>query len=589
MLRMIVGIAWGALCCAPMMAATIHVNAGLAGGSNDGTSWSNAFRGRLGLASALAVAQSGDEVWVASGVYAPGAAGASRSVTFAVPDGVQLLGGFAGGESDPVLRNLAVNVVVLTGDLNANDGGGAPGADNVIHVVRLTNCGATTLIDGVIIERGDGNGPGATNDFGGGVAIEGGAPVILRCTVRMCEASTGGGGLWITAASPSLSDCRFEGNTCGGTGGAVFHTAGSAAQFERCVFTNNRGGRGAGMFSGRGATISSATVIDCEFINNGGNISSGNGPGIFEEKGTSVIRRCRFVGNRTGSSGGGIHLSNSAALVDSCLFVDNEGNFDGGDGIYAENFGGGVSNRSVVVNCIFTGHTGPSSFLGGFGAVFVNATAKLDAINCTIANNGRPGVGTPPIVVTGSGQATFTNCVVWGNVWSGSGTQAAQVLGGSSATFTNCLMQGWNGTLAGSGNFSADPMFADSFGSDDVRGTTDDDFRLLAGSPAIDSGVSAAVPVSVTADFDGNARIVDGNGDEIAVVDRGAFEFAPPPPPECIADANQDGATDAADLSVLLGQFGASVPAGTGTDFNGDGVVDGADLSVLLGGFGCGE
>jgi len=71
-------------------------------------------------------------------------------------------------------------------------------------------------------------------------------------------------------------------------------------------------------------------------------------------------------------------------------------------------------------------------------------------------------------------------------------------------------------------------------------------------------------------------------------LDLGAFEFAPPPLPECMADANEDGVTDAADLSVLLGQFEASVTPGSGADFNGDGSVDGADLSVLLGGFGCG-
>ncbi len=61
-----------------------------------------------------------------------------------------------------------------------------------------------------------------------------------------------------------------------------------------------------------------------------------------------------------------------------------------------------------------------------------------------------------------------------------------------------------------------------------------------------------------------------------------------PPPPECVADANGDNRTDAADLSVLLAQFGQSVPPGTDADFNGDGVVDAADLSVLLGQFGCG-
>lgn len=60
------------------------------------------------------------------------------------------------------------------------------------------------------------------------------------------------------------------------------------------------------------------------------------------------------------------------------------------------------------------------------------------------------------------------------------------------------------------------------------------------------------------------------------------------PPPACVADANGDGRTDAADLSVLLAQFGTSVPVGTGADFNDDGAVNAADLSVLLGSFGCG-
>ncbi len=77
------------------------------------------------------------------------------------------------------------------------------------------------------------------------------------------------------------------------------------------------------------------------------------------------------------------------------------------------------------------------------------------------------------------------------------------------------------------------------------------------------------------------------------VVERWAYESvagAPAlvPPVGCAGDANGDGVTDGADLSVLLAQFGQSVTAGTGADFNGDGVVNGADLSALLSGFGCG-
>ncbi len=61
------------------------------------------------------------------------------------------------------------------------------------------------------------------------------------------------------------------------------------------------------------------------------------------------------------------------------------------------------------------------------------------------------------------------------------------------------------------------------------------------------------------------------------------------PPPLCTADANGDGSTDAADLSVLLANFGTSTNGGASSgDFNEDGLVNSADLSVLLGEFGCG-
>ncbi len=68
-----------------------------------------------------------------------------------------------------------------------------------------------------------------------------------------------------------------------------------------------------------------------------------------------------------------------------------------------------------------------------------------------------------------------------------------------------------------------------------------------------------------------------------------AFSHGGAPPCACTrssGDANGDCQINGADLSVLLGQFGQSVPPNTGADFNGDGAVNGADLSVLLGQFG---
>ncbi len=54
----------------------------------------------------------------------------------------------------------------------------------------------------------------------------------------------------------------------------------------------------------------------------------------------------------------------------------------------------------------------------------------------------------------------------------------------------------------------------------------------------------------------------------------------------CAADTNSSGAIDTDDLVILLGSFGAQVPAWTGGDADGSGAVDTADLLLVLGTFG---
>jgi len=60
------------------------------------------------------------------------------------------------------------------------------------------------------------------------------------------------------------------------------------------------------------------------------------------------------------------------------------------------------------------------------------------------------------------------------------------------------------------------------------------------------------------------------------------------PPPSCPGDANGDNFVDAADLSVLLSNFGARAKGPGEGDFNADEMCDSADLSVLLSQFGLG-
>lgn len=59
-----------------------------------------------------------------------------------------------------------------------------------------------------------------------------------------------------------------------------------------------------------------------------------------------------------------------------------------------------------------------------------------------------------------------------------------------------------------------------------------------------------------------------------------------PPAPSCPGDANGDLIVNAADLSVLLANFGLAAAGPGSGDFNGDGLCNNADLSVLLAAFG---
>ena len=65
-----------------------------------------------------------------------------------------------------------------------------------------------------------------------------------------------------------------------------------------------------------------------------------------------------------------------------------------------------------------------------------------------------------------------------------------------------------------SGNISADPLFWDS---------VTDDYRLGDGSPSIDAGDNTTPDLPME-DLDGVNRVLDGDGDTVAVVDMGAYE-----------------------------------------------------------------
>ena len=59
------------------------------------------------------------------------------------------------------------------------------------------------------------------------------------------------------------------------------------------------------------------------------------------------------------------------------------------------------------------------------------------------------------------------------------------------------------------------------------------------------------------------------------------------PPPPCPGDIDNDGDTDVFDFGTFAGNFGQTVPIGTGGDLTADGTVDVFDFSIFASDFGC--
>ena len=305
-------------------AAVRYVDASLASGLNNGTSWANAYQGSTAVATALTASVSGDQIWVKAGTY-KATATTSRTIWHSLKAGVAVYGGFAGTETMLSERNVAANVTTLTGDLLGNDNGTTTTmAENSYHIVGQTVAGGGAILDGFRVTGGNANGATASNyDKGGGIIILSSAsPTVRSCDFIGNRCTFGGGAGYIFGAQGTFVDCTFT-NNVGGSYGGAFDTNSTSVTWDRCTFTNNQASR-AGAIESYGS--SQTKITNCVFRLNKATSSNSGGAVWVGTTSTVTLRDSTFVGNTsTASSGAGFYNTSGSSTIANCIFWGNTG------------------------------------------------------------------------------------------------------------------------------------------------------------------------------------------------------------------------------------------------------------------------
>lgn len=277
-------------------------------GSGDYSSWANACT----LQTALAQAQSGDEIWVKAGVHYPGAAG-NRTATFALKNGVALYGGFAGMETLRDQRDWQANPTILSGDIDQNDNHGGDYinentsqivGNNAYPIITANGVDDTTVLDGFIITAGQANESSWPNNSGAG--------------------------MYNDAASPIVRNTTFSGNFADWDGGGMKNASNSNPTLTTVTFSGNAARFGGGMENSLG---SGPTLTDVTFV---GNNAADSGGGMYNyDECSPMLVNVVFSGNSAAYAGGGMYnWWYSNPMLVNVIFSNNSAYF----------YGGGISN-----------------------------------------------------------------------------------------------------------------------------------------------------------------------------------------------------------------------------------------------------
>ena len=363
------------------------------------TNWATAARR---IQSAVDVAQIGDTVLVADGIYSNG--GSVRPGTLL---------------SNRVTIGKAIVVRSVNGPEHACIAGArdpvtTSSGDRAVRCAYLTN-GAQLI--GFSLSNGYTRAAGHENleRSGGGVLLDGGG-IVSNCWMVQNKGHLLGSGASLFKGG-TLRNCTVARNSpvaSGCRGGGVY-AVGSGSLIDCTVSGNYADVSGGGIQASGSVTIANSRITGC---------NARQGGGLFCDTGV-VLLNCWIDGNNAGSHGGGVYCNNST--LKNCGIISNY--------LYsATGIGGGmfITNGGAIVNCTIAGNRAMASSPGMGG--------RAGGVYCASAG-------------------TLQNSIVYGNA---AIYDQNFYNSGSGMSYTYCCTTPNPG---GDGNTTANPLFVNAVGS----------------------------------------------------------------------------------------------------------------------------
>jgi hypothetical protein len=347
---------------------------------------------------------------------------------------VHLFGGFTGGTvadytngdgGDFSERDLAANVSHIQGDKT----------DTVVTLLEAM----TSTVDGFRITNGTRSRFPQFGYYGGGIYVNGGAPVIANNLIENNDN---------TLLSPAGVEYDMR-------GGGIFATSANISVLNN-VIRNNKAGRGGGMAIEGGVVVIRGNVVQ-------GNVSiSDHGGGLFISANQAEITHNLILDNEIGRTegygwGGGIIVFGEQSFAHLAFNTVTQN--------YAPSVGGGIfiddgATAHIDHELIYNNDCPDGGTTGGVG-IYVDGnqdpvlSSKVTIDHVTVANHDCDTQGGTALYVEVHSFVTVTNSIFWDN--KGTDFFVDQV-------FTASLTMSYStseDTFAGEGNLTSDPLFAD--------------------------------------------------------------------------------------------------------------------------------